>query len=807
MFKNKLQIFFVGVLFSILLIAGFLIWTLWADKNSTVLKPESVTSDTSLQETKNTIQFSLRSGQNFLYKSGAEEFAAAEEFIGADVKYEGKNLFPNNLQNTVYFDRDIPDNLKPFSHFKYQQKIENIPVFAGDLVIHIKNKNEVYAVQGNLLKDTAIPKGIISEEKAVNIALEEARKETSANVSLVVSDRQKFLFNKKLLGLAEEEKTYTTLSVGIKSEGEIALFAKRYFVDLASGKTVFRENLVKGAIDRRIMDCKNGVTNCPLGRKEGDPAVGDADIDNTYQFLGDIYNLYFDNFTRDSFDGNGSQIKSFVNLTVQLQCPNAAWVGTPHNQLQVCDGMVANDVIGHELTHGVTDNTANFVYEKQAGALDESMADIFGYAIDSGDWAIGEDTVLGTIRYMDDPTRNSAGGSQPDGLFSSLYYCQSGDAGGVHVNSGIVNKAFYLMVAGGQFNGCNIESLGKETALKLFYRALTTYLNSTSNFKSLYSGLMQSCTDQYGAQSATCLNAQKAMQAVEIDQQPANNQTGAVCLGIERQTPTCSSGPTITPQDTGTPAPSFTPPPDSTLTPTLDYTATPTRAPTPSLPPGNATSLRVNVHVDNTSGALFNGNAKPSYSDPDSLLIYIEGPTSSGRKFGEQLYVLGKDGQSCRSKSNFPYTCGTGYLIWKGTDGASGTSPGRYKATIIQTPQGWEKIPQSETATGNLAVNSLLTLDLAIKIGSAPTLTPNPSIPTPTLTPVSVRIYGDVDFNGLINTVDYLYYIRAVTGGQLPPKVDADVNGDNDVSLLDREVIVGILNKQLNDKPDVRFFY
>jgi hypothetical protein len=256
--------------------------------------------------------------------------------------------------------------------------------------------------------------------------------------------------------------------------------------------------------------------------------------------------------------------------------------------------MVQKDVIAHEMTHALTSSTANLAYTNQSGALNEGFSDVFASAFDDN-WSIGEGSAFkdppynfanGILRYLDDPTHGPR--SQPDSLFSRFYVCsQSQDKGGVHTNSGVLAKAFYLMAHGDTFNGCTIKGIGKEKVLPIFYKALTTYLRPTSNFKDAYNKLLQSCSDLYGS-SSDCAIVKSALQAVAMDQQSDVDQLSPVCSGKVMEKPACASTntvPTITPQPTIT----------NTTIPTIPISQTP--APTPK-----ATVTPIPTHVQGGGG-------------------------------------------------------------------------------------------------------------------------------------------------------------------------------------------------------------
>ena len=126
----------------------------------------------------------------------------------------------------------------------------------------------------------------------------------------------------------------------------------------------------------------------------------------------------------------------------------------------------ADDVVGHELTHGVTEFTSGLFYYAESGAINESMSDVMGELIDLGTpsdpdlpadrWQVGEDLPLGAIRSMSNPPAFG----DPDRMTSPLFVGASGDSHGVHTNSGVNNKAAFLITDGGTFNGQTVVGLG-----------------------------------------------------------------------------------------------------------------------------------------------------------------------------------------------------------------------------------------------------------------------------------------------------------------------------------------------------------
>ena len=218
------------------------------------------------------------------------------------------------------------------------------------------------------------------------------------------------------------------------------------------------------------------------------------------------YDYFEQKFQRLSLNGNGGNIISVINITDESGkgFDNAFWNGVfmgYGNGGQAFKPLAgALDVAGHEMTHGVIENTAKLEYRNQSGALNESFADIFGAMIDRDDWTLGEDVVnrsvfpSGALRSLQNPNQ----GGKNDPGYQPMYMSQyevlrdtpEQDNGGVHINSGIPNHAFYLFTTA--------QGMNKDKAEEIYYHALTTYLGRTSRFADLRLAVIQSAKDLYG---------------------------------------------------------------------------------------------------------------------------------------------------------------------------------------------------------------------------------------------------------------------------------------------------------------------
>lgn len=233
---------------------------------------------------------------------------------------------------------------------------------------------------------------------------------------------------------------------------------------------------------------------------------------------GVAYDYFKKTFNRLSINGRGGNIISLINVADDdgSALDNAYWngeamfYGNGKSELKaLARGL---DIAGHEMSHGVIQNTANLNYENESGALNESFADIFGAMIDRDDWKIGEDVVQisafpsGALRDMENP--NNGGRSLNDPGWQPATYSQrymgTEDNGGVHINSGIPNRAFVVFAG----------KVGKNSAEQVFFAALSKYLTRSSRFVDARIAVVRAARERGG--DAMAKSAEEAFDAVGI---------------------------------------------------------------------------------------------------------------------------------------------------------------------------------------------------------------------------------------------------------------------------------------------------
>lgn len=292
------------------------------------------------------------------------------------------------------------------------------------------------------------------------------------------------------------------------------------------------EAATAGTGPKRTVDDAGGTTTLP-GREvraEGGPASSDTAVDEAYDGLGATWTLYDSAYGRDSLDGHGLALLASVHYGSGYD--NAFWNG---EQMVFGDGdgtyfnrfTIAVDVIGHELTHGVTEMTAGLAYANQSGALNESVSDCFGSMVKqmklgqdaaSADWLIGEGLFTSGVKGValrsmkapgtayDDPNL----GHDPQPSTMDGYVQTTDDEGGVHINSGIPNHAFYLAAIG---IGGNVW----EGAGQIWYDVLTGgLLTANSDFASFAALTVAAAKTRFGDGSEQAAAVLRAWDQVKV---------------------------------------------------------------------------------------------------------------------------------------------------------------------------------------------------------------------------------------------------------------------------------------------------
>jgi len=275
-----------------------------------------------------------------------------------------------------------------------------------------------------------------------------------------------------------------------------------------------------GQARRTIWDAEHRETlaGAEFARAETSGVSTDPSVNRAFDDLGTTRKFYAEVFNRDSIDGLGMRLDGYVHFQVGYN--NAFWDGQAMvfgdgDGKMFSDLTGALDVVGHELTHGVTQTTAGLVYNGQSGALNESISDVFGSLVKQwsknqtaaeADWLIGAEVFTpgfagDALRSLKDPGSaydNADMGKDPQPGDMTGYVNTTTDDGGVHINSGIPNKAFYLVAA-------NIGGHAWNCPGQIWYESLKAS-SPSSNFQDFAETTVNKAAQLYG------VNEQRAVQ-------------------------------------------------------------------------------------------------------------------------------------------------------------------------------------------------------------------------------------------------------------------------------------------------------
>lgn len=417
---------------------------------------------------------------------------------------------------------------------RFEQLHEGVPVFGGSVVVNTDTQGQLLAVAAKVasqIKPDMQPRR--SAESAQASAVQLAGKAHGLPASeLRAGPARLTVYDPRLLQF-EGRPARLAWQVTV-SPVKMRPIEQEVLIDAVTGDLLLQFNKRAHARNRITSDaaftsndtgtvvCTEGQTNCTNG------VIPDAD--KAHLFSADTHQFYLSRFGRDSYDGAGAALLSTVRFceTPGPGCTydNAYWNGV---RMVYGPGLVIDDVVGHELTHAVTERESGLLYIGESGAINESLSDIFGEFIDQTNgrgndastvrWLMGEEVPGGAFRSMSNPTTLLRGSRQPDRKGSAYWYTGSGDGFGVHINSGVGNKAAFLMTDGGTFNGRTIVALGLEKVARIYYEAQVALLAPLSGYADLHFSLYQACLNvvgQSGITSADCNQVRAATEAVEM---------------------------------------------------------------------------------------------------------------------------------------------------------------------------------------------------------------------------------------------------------------------------------------------------
>jgi Zn-dependent metalloprotease len=430
---------------------------------------------------------------------------------------------------------------------RFGQVHRGIPVLGGELSVRLSSRGEVLSVTGELAPRLGgmATRAALPASAAERIAAFELARATRRSVAAVrTTPGGLAVYDARLMGGAAPSRApwarrpRLVWRIDAQLEATAARRTERRLVLVdARGGQVVAAMPREADVVRRVCDARNrrrADHRCrkPFTRSEGGRASGVADVDAAYRLMGVVDSFYRSRFGRDGIDGRGARMKATVRYCSRSSaCPwnNGQWHWSDQQAVFGRGWARADDIVGHEFTHGVLDHEARLFYHYQSGAINESLADIFGELIDLSDprgrdtaftrWKIGEDTPVGAFRDMRDPPRYG----DADRVRSPRWQTGPSDNGGVHRNSGVGNKTAYLIAAGGRFNGQDVDGIGVERMARLFYVVMSEWLTSASDYLDLGDALEGACASLVGGNgftSAHCTSVGRAVAATQLHLRP-----------------------------------------------------------------------------------------------------------------------------------------------------------------------------------------------------------------------------------------------------------------------------------------------
>lgn len=304
--------------------------------------------------------------------------------------------------------------------------------------------------------------------------------------------------------------------------------------DSSRGSGVFTYNLKKGTALKTtdFTDADNNWTAAEFNNSAFDNAALDA-----HWGVSSTYDYFKNTFNRNSYNNAGAVLKSYVHYSSAYE--NAYWSGS---EMVYGDGastfapLTSLDVTAHELGHGICEYSANLVYSRESGAINEGLSDIWGSVVENAfaptkqNFLIGEDITKVSPYYLRSMSNPKSGLSpQPDTYLgtnwkaatSSCTPTSSNDQCGVHYNSGVLNHFFYILTQGktgtnDKGNAYSVTGIGFAKSAKIIYRMETSYLSSNSTYANVLTYAIQSAKDLYGADSPEAIATQNALYAVGL---------------------------------------------------------------------------------------------------------------------------------------------------------------------------------------------------------------------------------------------------------------------------------------------------
>ncbi|MFF9312010.1 M4 family metallopeptidase [Streptomyces sp. NPDC014748] len=465
--------------------------------------------------------------------------------------------------------KDIVKDADGTVHTRYERTYAGLPVLGGDLIVHSKaGKTEgvTKAVKAAIKVASLTPKvtPAKAEKQAVGLAKDAGSAASAADQAprkvIWAGDGTPVLAYETVVGGLQDDGTPNQLHVITDAATGKKLFEYQGIENATgTGKTLYSGSVsltttLSGSTYQLYDTSRGGHKTYNLAHKTSGTGSLFTDADNVWGTgaasssstdqtaaadaaygAQETWDFYKATFGRSGIKNNG--VGAYSRVHYGNSYVNAFWDDSCFC-MTYGDGSGNNhpltslDVAGHEMSHGVTSNTAGLNYSGESGGLNEATSDIFGTGVefyannasDKGDYLIGEKINIngdGTpLRYMDKPSKDGG---------SADYWSSSVGNKDVHYSSGVANHFFYLLSEGSgaktingvsynspTYNGAAVTGIGRDKALQIWYKALTTYMTSTTNYKGARTATLSAASALYGSTSAEYKAVAAAWTAVNV---------------------------------------------------------------------------------------------------------------------------------------------------------------------------------------------------------------------------------------------------------------------------------------------------
>jgi Zn-dependent metalloprotease len=405
------------------------------------------------------------------------------------------------------------------THVQFAQRVDGVRVHGGVFKVHMDRTGAITSLGGGLLPGVRPEVPELDETTAVEEAVLHLQARGEAELAAnAPAEMELVVFQPAFYGMSDER---------IHTAWSIRWDAVEVLVDALDGEVLARLDLGSTAMNRQVIDHPTGATWF-----QDDPWINsascDADCQAVRTHLDTTYDYWWFQHGLDSYDGGGADLLARVHYNVKG--PNAFSNGT---ETKFADGWTDQDIVVHEWTHAITNETSQLVYLNQSGALNEHFSDIMPMFLDDdfkfGDGIAGFTAAL-PLRDLSDPNMgmfdktlaNGAGNrGRPDHmddyLLSTDTICSTsgdGDIGCVHFNNCIPSHAIYLASEGGTKNGIVVKGQGMDALEPVLWLTQTEKLTSNATFDDYVDHMLESCSEIHGLGSEVCVSIRDGLAAV-----------------------------------------------------------------------------------------------------------------------------------------------------------------------------------------------------------------------------------------------------------------------------------------------------